>query len=82
MIKIVRRPALVHKLPGKITGYENVCALNFPGFFCKFFLHDIKYSRYEIEVRNICFLGLFFDTFTPKARTRFFTFNVNNLHEF
>ena len=31
---------------------------------------------------NICFFGLFFDTFAPNTRTRFFTFNVNNLREF
>ena len=31
---------------------------------------------------SIYFFGLFFDTFTPNTRTRFFTFNVNNLREF
>ena len=31
---------------------------------------------------NICFFGLFFDTFTPNTRTRFFSLNVNNLREF
>ena len=37
--------------------------------------------RYKIEVMKICFFGLFFDTFPPNTRTRFFTFNVNNLHK-